>query len=308
MYFAILHPDDLLKSHKFEKLLHYALMWFYMATLYAPAHCAETLSVFCFLTPFKKVLPKNQYDILSPKHCNSAVTTSCTKNGEICIYREEEFIKVLIHESFHILGLDFSNLPTTKLNKMIKKIFPIDSEINLFEAYSETWASLMNALFCSFSFMEKDNDVKDFLLYADVCIQCEQIFSLFQCCKVLDFMGVDYTNLYTKNELSYHVRKYLYKENTNVFSYYIMRSIIMFHLEKFLQWCRSHNTNIYNFHKSIQTIDSFGYFIKRNYKKDRFLKKLRSLNKFRFEIASKQAYPVKKTLAQTLRMSVCEMK
>jgi len=149
-HFALLKPDDLLKSYRFEKFLQYALLWMHMAVLYAPAHCAQNLNIYCFLTPFKKTLPKNQYEILSPEHCNSAVTTSCIQNGEICIYREEEFLKVLIHESFHIFGLDFSNLPTKKLNSTIHKIFPIRSEFNLFEAYSETWASLLNALFCAY--------------------------------------------------------------------------------------------------------------------------------------------------------------
>ena len=76
------------------------------------------------MTPFKKKLPENDYEILSPTHCNSAVTTSCIRNGEICIYRKEEFLKVLIHESFHIFGLDFSGLPISRLKKNILKIFP----------------------------------------------------------------------------------------------------------------------------------------------------------------------------------------
>ena len=307
-YFALLQSDDLLKSYKFEKLLNYALLWAYMAILYAPSHCAQKLKVFCFLTPFKKSLPKNQYDILSPTHCNSAVTTSCIKDGEICIYREEEFLKVFIHESFHIFGLDFSNLPTTKINKTIKKIFPIRSEFNLFEAYSETWASILNALFCAYSFMDEDETIDDFILYADICVQCEQMFSLFQCGKVLDFMGIEYPNLYKKDQISYNVRKYLYRENTSVFAYYIIRSITMFNLYKFLNWCKQNNTHLYNFKKSIQNVDKFGEFITTNYCNDDFINKLKTLNEFKLKIEAKQVYPQNRILANTLRMSLCEMK
>ena len=307
-YFALLHPDDLLKSYKFEKFLNYALMWMYMAILYAPPHCAQRLNIFCFLTPFKKILPKNQYDILSSEHCNSAVTTSCIKNGEICIYREEEFLKVLMHESFHIFGLDFSNLPTRKLNQSIKKIFPIKSELNLFEAYSETWASILNALFCAYSFLEEGEGINDFTLYADICVQCEQMFALFQCGKVLDFMGIEYSNLYKKDILSYNVRKYLYRENTNVFAYYIIRAIIMFHLHKFLSWCKNNNTHVYNFQKSIQNMDRFGEFISLNYRKKDFIKKLKSVNEFKLKMENKQVYPQNRILVNTLRMSLCEMK
>ena len=307
-YFALLQDNDMLKSNRFEKYLNYALMWLYMAILYAPTHCAQELNIFCFLTPFKKQLPKNQYDILSPEHCNSAVTTSCIKNGEICIYREEEFLKVLIHESFHIFGLDFSNLPTRKINTAIRKIFPIESEFNLFEAYSETWASILNALFCAFTFLDKNEGVKDFILYADICVQCEQIFSLFQCSKVLDFMGVGYKNLFERDQLSYNMRKYLYKEKTNVFAYYIIRSIIMFHLYKFLDWCKQNNSHLYNFTKSIQNIDRFGEFIRSNYKKNDFIKKLEFLNDFKSKIEDKQVYPHNNKLINTLRMSLCEMR
>ena len=307
-YFALLQPDDLLKSYKFEKFLKYALLWMYMAILHAPSHCAQHLNIFCFLTPFKKTLPKNQYEILSPEHCNSAVTTSCIKNGEICIFREEEFLKVLIHESFHIFGLDFSNLPTRKINRSINKIFPIKSELNLFEAYSETWASILNALFCAYSFLDKNEGVDDFILYADVCVQCEQMFSLFQCSKVLDFMGIEYPNLYKKDTLSYNVRRYLYRENTNVFSYYIIRSIIMFHLYRFLNWCKNNNTHLYNFHKSMKNIDRFGKFISTNYNKEDFIKKLGELNKFKLKMEKKQVYPPNRMLVNTLRMSLCEMK
>ena len=307
-HFALLKPDDLLKSYRFEKFLKYALLWMHMAVLYAPAHCAENLNIYCFLTPFKKVLPQNQYDILSPEHCNSAVTTSCIKNGEICIYREEEFLKVLIHESFHIFGLDFSNLPTKKLNSTIHKIFPIRSEFNLFEAYSETWASLLNALFCAYSFMEENEGIDDFILYADICIQCEQMFSLFQCGKILDFLDIEYPHLYKKDQMSYNVRKYLYRENTNVFAYYIVRSIIMFHLYPFLSWCKRNNTHLYNFQKTMQNVDRFGEFIVANYNKAEFIKKLKLLNDFKLNIEAKQARPNNRILVNTLRMSLCEMK
>ena len=147
LYFALLKPEDFIKSYRFEKYMKQMFMWLYLAALYSPNHCAENLKIFCFLTPFRKKIPRNQYSILSPDHCNSAVTTSCTKNGEIVIFREEEICKVLIHESFHVFGLDFSNLPTNKINNKMVKIFPIESEFNLFEAYSETWASILNSLF-----------------------------------------------------------------------------------------------------------------------------------------------------------------
>ena len=37
-------------------------------------------------------------------------------------------------------------------------------------------------------------------------------------------MGISYENLYKTEEVSFVARKYLYKEETNVFSYYIIGS------------------------------------------------------------------------------------
>ena len=48
---------------------------------------------------------------LVQSHVNSGYTYTCKENNEIVIYREEEWLKVLIHESFHAYGLDFSSFP-----------------------------------------------------------------------------------------------------------------------------------------------------------------------------------------------------
>ena len=66
-----------------------------------------------------------------------------------------------------------------KSNKKIKQIFPIESEFNIFEAYSEFWAVVLNCALISFN-NAKNNNLEDFLLYMDFCIQIEIMFSLFQ--------------------------------------------------------------------------------------------------------------------------------
>ena len=91
-----------------------------------------------YLTPTVKKLPHNKLEILSQDHCNTAVTTACEKEGEILIFREEEWFKVLIHETFHLLCLDFANMPTyilSEFNKKIRQLMPLRSEYNLFDAY-----------------------------------------------------------------------------------------------------------------------------------------------------------------------------
>ena len=91
-----------------------------MAFLYSPALCGKSIKIILFDTTLKKILPQSLIDILGAEHCNSAVTTTCSQKGDIIIYRREEWFKVFIHETFHLLCLDFANMPTYILSEFNK--------------------------------------------------------------------------------------------------------------------------------------------------------------------------------------------
>ena len=110
IYFPLFSDSDFNNLQKYHTYFHWMLVWLKVSNFYSNSRCARELKIFCFLTPFKKTLPSSQLTILSAEHCNTGVTTSCTGKGEICIYRVEEFFKVFIHESYQILGLDFSGI------------------------------------------------------------------------------------------------------------------------------------------------------------------------------------------------------
>lgn len=297
---ALLNEDDVGKNLLEDNLIFNILVWLYIASKHSKKNCAETLDIYCYMTPFKKYLPNNNYNILSPEHCNSAVTTTCTKNGEICIYRKEEFLKVLIHESFHIFGLDFSSMPILRLQKKVLSIFPIQSEMEISESYTETWATIMNCFICGYNMLE-EKTFEEFLIYADYCIRIEQIFSLFQTVKILNFMNMDYKNLYDTDQISIAARRYLYKEHTNVFPYYILKTLFLCNIDKFLGWCLKENkTNLLNFNKTSDSIDKFGNLIAELYKKKSFLKQLKKAEKIEKSKTSS-------TFIKTTRMTLFEI-
>jgi len=267
-----------------------------LAFKYAPAKCSKTLKIYVFMTQFKKQLPTDKFTTLSQNHCNSAVTTSCSPHSEIIIYREEEFMKVFIHETFHALGLDFSGMSLTQFNKKVKHIFPIKSEFNMFEAYSEFWASTMNSLI-SACLSEDDN----FLLYSDLCIQSEQIFSLFQMVKILDFMGLTYENLFNNDNVSNNIRPYLFKEKTNVFAYYIIKNLLMYYNVDFLIWCQKHNNHLISFRNDKINLNDFLQFINEKYRAKSFLDDIKKMQTF---IKKKR---LDDKFSQTMRMSICEI-
>ena len=54
----------------------------------------------------------------------------------------------------------------------------------------------LNCIWMAFELsFKQENKVDSFLLYLDFILHYEKIFSLFQCTKVLDYMGLTYENL-----------------------------------------------------------------------------------------------------------------
>ena len=121
---ALIYPQTKTKkqaSYFFKESIKRIYMWIYIASIFAPVHCANNVNIYLYFTDLKKVLPNNG-NIIEQIHANTAFTTSCSKNIEIHIYREEEWFKVLIHESFHCFGLDFSEFDCTNTTKYILNI------------------------------------------------------------------------------------------------------------------------------------------------------------------------------------------
>jgi len=304
IYIILFNKISHVQSKYYDDIVHRMLMWLRMAFLYSPAYCGKNIKIYLYWTSFQKNIPNNTIDILGAEHCNSAVTTNCSKNGIIVIYRKEEWFKVFVHETFHSLGLDFSSFPCDQLHYKLLQLFPINSEINIYEAYSEFWATILNCLFCAYELLDNKLDDKDFLLYSDFCIQFERIFSLFQFVKILDFMGISYKHLYERNEIGDVARKYLYKENTNVFSYYIIKNILMYNYGSFLQWCDQNNINTLRFDRYDNNLNKLYTFIQSNYKNPRFIEDYYKMRAFSVTHRKKKECD---PLFKTMRMSLCEL-
>ena len=304
IYIVLFHKITASDMVYCDKMVHQMLMWLRIAFLYSSQYCGKNLKIYLYYTPFKKKLPLALMDILSPEHCNSAVTTSCALDGTIVIYRKEEWFKVFIHESFHSLGLDFSTFSCHMLNAKLSNLFPIKSEMNVFEAYSEFWATIINCLFCAYNLLDDKLNDRDFLLYSDFCIQFERIFALFQMVKILNFMGISYKHLFEKNEISEVARRYLYKEETNVFSYYIIKCILLYNYDAFLKWCETNNINTLRFDRYDNNLNKLYSFIESHYNNPSFLADYKKMRTFFVKNKSnKQAKP----LFETMRMTICEL-
>jgi hypothetical protein len=212
--------------------------------------------VYLYFTDLKKTLPSEAGSYIDEFHVNTAFTTSCQKTTEIVLYRFEEWFKVFIHESFHNLGLDFSEYFSQypEVVKSILNIFPVKSEIRLYETYCEMWAELMNILLLS---VEDGISFEKALPAIEKHIQIERKYSLFQTAKILDYFDLNYYELFEKTAEAEKLRKN-YKEKTEIFCYYIIKTILLYNCNDFLEWvlmnCDGIQFNEKNIHKYVNDL------------------------------------------------------
>ena len=299
--------DETFAPEKYNSFVDRILVWLGFIIPHTSKECSKDLTIFVYLMDLEKKIPDNRMQILDQIHVNTAYTYSCKRKNEIVIYRKEEWFKVLLHETFHNLGLDFSNMNNSECHRMIHKMFPLKSEVNLFEAYAECWAEILNVLFVSFFTLKNRGDEKEFLSTSFSLIYLEQCFSIFQMVKLLQFMGLRYENLYSRDEQSRIVRENLYRENTNVFSYYIITTLLLSHYEEFIGWCDKEHTSLFAFKKTLLHQKKFCGFIQSYYKSIEFLSDIHCVEE---SIEKIKRYNGKERdfLMNTLRMSISELK
>ena len=304
----------------FEQSIKLVYIWLYLASKYASDKCSRKINIYLYLTPLKKFIPTSGYYI-DENHANTAFTTSCKMITEINIYRQEEWFKVLVHETFHCMGLDFSEFNQIKINNLVLSVFPVNSDVRLFETYCEMWAEIINTLIISYFSNKKTDDIENITIdntnemikKCEKLLEIEQTFSVFQCAKVLKFFDLEYTDLYESH--CKYKRDSNYKEGTHVLSYYILKCIYMFHVNEFIEWCSDYNKNgIINFNKQPHLVENNMYeyflFIREHYKNPEFIKTVNKMllwfHKTQKKI-SKSLIHADKFELKTLRMSIHEI-
>ena len=239
VHIYMLEPADSSSRHEsITTQINNVVAWFrYISTVAAP-RCAKDLSVYILATDLEKVLPSNQLEPIDQIHANTAFTTSCSAKNEIFIFRREEWFKVLIHETFHCLGLDFSAdfKATDYSNQYILSIFPaldLKTDVRLYETFCETWAELVHLAFRLFT---KGNDkgyTREFSAkqYREA-LSKEQVFSIVQSNKLLRRAGFKLETIFESPSEA------TYKENTQAFSYYVLKSALLYNANEFLSRVR----------------------------------------------------------------------
>jgi hypothetical protein len=304
VYFVVENDNIELEIEQYNKYIEIVAIWLYILNLYASKECAKTLKIYFYFTSLEKNLPSSNIHILDETNVNTAFTTTCPIDSEIVVFRKEEWFKVFIHETFHNFGLDFSMMNNDIINQCVTNIYKVNSDVNAFEAYTEFWAEIVNALFCSY-YATTNNNIHEFLSNFEFYINFERTYSLFQLVKTLDFMGLQYKDLYSTSKQSVILRENLYKENTNVLSYYVIKTVLINNYQGFLSWCKTNNLSLLDFKKTIGNQKQFCKFIEKNYKIQSILYGIHESQIFLSNLKKKKGN--NKFVLSNMRMSICEL-
>ena len=320
IYF-VFEDAELSKEHRQPKLsviesyLKNILLWLYIVNKYSSKLCSPSISFYIYLTSLNKIIPALPNQVLSATHVNTGLTQSCaTTHNEIVIYRHEEWFKVLIHESIHAFGLDFNTSGETEIRKTF--FIPTEIPILLFEAYTEFWARIINVMIISFHW--SNTSLEEFTNTVIFLLDYERAYSFFHMVKVLHLMNIKYSDLYTNQHLLQ-----IYREETNVFVYNVITTILLNDYPLFMKWCKTNNTNMLQFHDTTNKVGLFCNYIKNEYDTASMLDMVRcatllynklyrrssklSIRNSRFSSTNSQKTKLD-FIHETMRMSLCEVK
>jgi len=301
IYFVVFN-NNILKE-EIKNNLYKILFWLHVINdFYEDKSCSNELNIYIYLTDKLKVLPDKKHDDIKREHVNTGFTYTCLKKNSIVIYRKEEWFKVFIHETFHNLKLDFSNMNNNNTKKYINNLFKVNSDVKLYEAYTDSWAKIINVLICSY-FMSFKNKI-DFFYLCIENINLERTFCMFQSIKILDHMGLNFEDLYSDDT---NITS-KYKEETSVLSYYIINAIILNSYEDFIIWCTENNKNILQFTHTSENQIKFCKFIENHCKKNDMLYRIKCVtNMFNYYKNLENKNNNEKYLLKNMRKSLFQL-
>jgi hypothetical protein len=303
-----------INSDVLKKYIKYIYVTYYLLRSNQKHNCGNDLNIHIVMSKYKKTLPKHNTTVLDTVHVNSALTTGCKPTGEILIFRNEEWTKTLIHELFHILGLDFSSYFLSVCKKKLKHLFHVNSTYNIYETYSEVMATIIHTSMISYKLIEENallsREKKEtqsmFLFYVETLLTYEMYFSIFQSMKILDTMNIKKNMFLKANHDRLHMKhlETAYKENTNVFCYYILKAPLLLYVNSFISWIQINNLTLFQFKNTHNNIESFMYFLDRLFY-DRSSVSTKNISNFiRTFIDSKREEKKYIEIMSTMRMTI----
>lgn len=273
-------------TKKVKEILKDTYIWLHVLQNYAKIGttdnpCSKTVNIFLYMTSLQKTLPDSKLTKLDQNHINTGFTTGCSETTEICIFRLEEWFKVLIHESFHNSGLDFIELKPEYMAEaegQMREMFPVNvPDLRLYESYSETWGEILNDMFIVFDKQNKNKrstkkrsggkaftEFSSWLRLLSIQLNKEVIFSCMQLNKLLVQHDIGFFEMSDKS------RAGTYTETTQCFSYFFLKSILLTHYNQFFDFCTKQSMGFsLDFELTREHVLRYVHLFKTQYSSDR---------------------------------------
>ena len=149
--------------------------------------------------------------------------------------------------------------------------------------------------------LDKKTKKKECLQLYKVCLLTEQMFTMFQITKILNYMNMNYMMLVDKTVDS-QIKSNLYKEKTNVLCYYIIKGVLLFYNNDTIKFFKQNNSSLLNFDKTPQTIKRFLNLIEEFHNKKSILNVFKKYKVFYDKID--KSNPVFKKMLNTMMMTI----
>jgi len=117
-----------------------------------------------------------------------------------------------------------------------------------------------------------------------------------------------YKDLISDGKMARSLKRILFKEETNVLAYYVIKAILLFDYDKFLFWCEKYNISLVKFDKSQLNLRRFGTYFEDMYKNRRLTKSIQDMNVKYGKLRGEYKNPNKDVVNITTRMTICEDK
>ena len=261
LHFVVFNKrDDNLNMHKMMARARRVCALLHLVSLHASRiTCSSTLNIFIYMTEFKKLFPTRKGEAFDSEHANTGLAYHCARNNDVVVYRKEEWFKVLIHELFHAFGLSFieGDLPDgadAAMQRVLQRTYAISHPVRIYETYCEIWARILNVVFacfadggnggCEHHDAKCENSDVALAVFGECVmkgLRKDADHALHQCAKIMHHMDIPSSVLLNPTDQNRAIVAEKYRENTNVFAYYVLTCALQHSHELFLEWCYKNN-------------------------------------------------------------------
>ena len=169
------------------------------------------------------------------------VNSAVTNGQDIIIYREQELLKSIFHELIHFHLLDFRVIPSeSNILEYLKKTHNIseDNKYLLYECITESLANILNNIYSGHFKKDFKNNFINELIFSTL-----QVAKILKICKYTSWEEFTLINTQTQQTQQTHTQththththntKKQFKQDSCVFSYYILKLYILLNIDEY---------------------------------------------------------------------------